>query len=101
MGSLWRLFSPVQYFQTLKGCPNNIQRCSTLASSVKKDVKKFSFPKTQSDLKYLLNPQNRPKIVENLVKRLEIQILEAERQLDELQQLAEVFCGIRGQSQAF
>ena len=52
--------------------------------------KTFKFPQTEPDLRLLLNPENRPKILENLTKRLEMKLVEAERELDELRHLAEV-----------
>ena len=78
---------------SLKVCMAKVRLCSNFAKVFKEPIiatEQFTFPSTQPDLKYLLSPHNRVTVLENLIKRLEIQHEEAEKQLNDLVALAQV-----------
>jgi len=84
----------------VKNCSTNVAKidhsnvnCSTNVAKIDhSEVSKesFRFPRPEPDVAFLLSPQNRSTIVNNLVARLEIQHDEAEQKLNELSNLNEV-----------
>jgi hypothetical protein len=70
----------------VKNCSTNFVKSDQL--NPKKES--FRFPRPEPDLAFLLSPQNRSAIVNNLVARLEIHPEEAEQKLNELSNLSQV-----------
>ena len=75
----------------VKNCSTNFAKNDHL----NRTKESFQFPRPEPDLAFLLSPQNRSTIVNNLVARLEIQPDEAEQKLYELSNLYQVKMIIR------
>ena len=70
----------------VKNCSTNFAKNDNL----NRTEESFQFPRPEPDVGFLLNPQNRSTIVNNLVARLEIRPDEAEQKLNELSNLNQV-----------